>query len=173
MAAFHLLQVFSGWRLQLPLTFYSCLLFFVGQLPKLLCLRSFTGEMIPHPTQIWLFPHHVPHSSPVRLLFHHLPPLHIWQWFFSFCLQVFLETLLTQVGRVCFIAFIHHYRRQLPVAGGLFTALSVTTKQRLLRNACRPRYENPFFLFLLRTPSFFHMILCFFGFHPNHFFEDF
>ena len=82
----------SLWRFLLPLTLYSCLLFFVGQLPKLLCLRSFTGELFPHPTQIWLFPHHFPHASPKRLLFHSLPPLHICQWFFSFCLQVVVET---------------------------------------------------------------------------------
>ena len=35
---FHLLQVFSGWRFLLPLTLYSCLLFFIGQLSILLCL---------------------------------------------------------------------------------------------------------------------------------------
>ena len=52
--------------------------------------------------------------------------------FFSFCLQVFIETLLTQVGRVCFITFIQHHRRQLPIAEGLVAALVVTTKQRVL-----------------------------------------
>ena len=35
---------------------------------------------------------------------------------------------------MCFIAFIHHYRRQLPIAESLFAALSVTTKQGLQRN---------------------------------------
>ena len=62
-AAFHLLQVFSGWRFLLPLTLYSCLLFFVGQLPKLLCLRSVTREMFPHRTQMWFYPQHF-HSLP-------------------------------------------------------------------------------------------------------------
>ena len=66
--------------------------------------------MFPHPTQIWFFSHHVPHSSPIRLLFHNLAPLHICQWFFSFCVQVYVETLLTQVSRTGFIAFIHHYQ---------------------------------------------------------------
>ena len=129
MAAFHLLQVFSGWRFLLPLTLYSCLPFLVGQLSIFLCLRSFTGEMFPHPAQIWLFLHHSPHFSPIRLLFQNLPPLHSCQWFFSFCLQVFIETHLTQVGRVCFITFIEHYRRQLPIAENLFAALIATTKQ--------------------------------------------
>ena len=45
-------------------------------------------------------------------------------------LQVFIETPLTQVGRVCFITFINHYRRPLPIIEGLFAPLFVTTKQR-------------------------------------------
>ena len=47
MAAFHLFQVLFGWRFLLPLTLYSCLLFFIGHLSKLLCLRCFTGENSP------------------------------------------------------------------------------------------------------------------------------
>ena len=69
MAAFHLLQVFSGWRLLLPLTLYSRLPFLIGQLSKFLCLRSFTGQMFPHPAQIWLFPHHSPRSSSTNAFF--------------------------------------------------------------------------------------------------------
>ena len=34
-SAFHLLQVFSGWRFLLPVTLYSCTLFFFSQLPNL------------------------------------------------------------------------------------------------------------------------------------------
>ena len=34
MAAFHLLQVFSGWRFQLPLTLYSCLLVLLSLVSK-------------------------------------------------------------------------------------------------------------------------------------------
>ena len=45
--AFHLFQAFFGWYCLLPLTLYSCLLFFVSQLPKLLRLRSFTRENAP------------------------------------------------------------------------------------------------------------------------------
>ena len=104
--------------------------FFINQLSKILCLRSFTGEMFPHPTQIWFFSHLFPHSSPIRLLFHNMPPVHICQWFFAFCLQVFVETHLTQVGRICFSAFIHHYRRQLQTAENLFGALSVPASTR-------------------------------------------
>ena len=95
MEAFHLLQVFSGWRFLLPLTLYSCLLFFIGQLNFL--AFDLSQEKIPYPTQIWFFSHHFPHSSPIRLLFHNLPPLNICQWFFSFCLQVFVETHLTRL----------------------------------------------------------------------------
>ena len=58
----------------------------------------------------------------------------------------------------------------LPIAESLFAAVSVTTKQGHQRNAHRARYEGPLFLlFLLRTPSLFHIILGFFGFHPNYF----
>ena len=71
------------WSVLLNMISWTVLSFFA-----LLCLRSFTGEMFPHPTQIWFFPHHFPPSSPIRLLFHNLPPLHFCQWFFSFCLQL-------------------------------------------------------------------------------------
>ena len=138
----------------MPLTLDSCLLFFVGQPSKPLDPASFLEKIFPHPTQMWFCPHRCPHSSSIRLLFHHLPPLHICQWFFSFCLQVFIETLLMQVGRMCFISFIHHCRRQLPIAEGLFVALFVTTKQGLWRNAHRAWYAGPLFLlFMLRTLS--------------------
>ena len=156
MAAFHLLQMFSGWRFLLPLTLYSCLLLFVGQLPKLLCLRSFTREMLPHPTQRWFFPHHFPHSSPIRLRFHNLPPLHICQWFFSFCLQLFVETLLTQVGRVCFIAFI--YRRELPLRVFSLHCLSQRNKgfsgTLALRRSSLPLLHAPYSFLLFHNPVF-------------------
>ena len=104
-------------------------------------------KVFPHHTYIWFFSHHSPNPSTVRPLFHHLPPLHIRQWFFFFCLQEVFETLLAQVGRVCFITFMNHHRSQLQVAERLLAALIVATKQRLLRNAYRARYENPLFHF--------------------------
>ena len=89
--AFRLFQVFFGGRFLLPLTLYSCLLFFIDQLSKLLCLRSFAGEMLPHPMHVWFFSHHFPHSSPIRLLFHSLPPRHTCQWFFPFACECSLK----------------------------------------------------------------------------------
>ena len=100
--------------------------------------------MLPHHHTDMVLPHHFPRSSTIRLLFHQLSPLHVCQRHFFFCLQVFVETLLTQVSRVCFITFIQHHRHQLPTAEGLF-ALK------------------------LRTLCFSHIMLCFFGFHSNHF----
>ena len=46
MAAFHLLQVFSGWRFQLPLTLFSCLPFFLSFLSNAFSL-SLRGNSIP------------------------------------------------------------------------------------------------------------------------------
>ena len=51
---------------------------------------------------------------------------------------------------------------------GLFATVVVTTKQRLLRNADRARDETYFLSFLrVRVICFSHVVLCFFGFHPN------
>ena len=72
MAALHLLQVFSGWRFVLPLTSYSCLLFFVGRLSKPLYSVSFLEKVFPHPTYIWFFSHHSPNPSAVRFFLHNL-----------------------------------------------------------------------------------------------------
>ena len=46
-AAFYLLKVLFGWRFQLPLTLYSCLLFFCRLLSKPLYSLSFFGTNIP------------------------------------------------------------------------------------------------------------------------------
>ena len=62
----------------------------------------------------------------------------------------------------------YHHRRKLPDAEGLFAAVIVTTKQRLLRNADRARYETCFFNFLLiHVICFSYAVVCFFGFQPN------
>ena len=55
MAAFHLLQVSSGWRLQLPLTLYSCLLCFFNQHSKPLCSVSFLEKVFPNLPYMWFF----------------------------------------------------------------------------------------------------------------------
>ena len=193
MAAFQLLQGFSGWRFLLPLTLYSCLLFFVSQLsnPSLLCF--FLGERIPtFLARTVLFPAFSTsfRDTPPAFLrqpavetvftlllswiptflartvlfpafstsFRDTPPFRppvstaqLTAFFSPFCLQVFVETLLTQVGRLCFISFIDQHRSQLPVAEGLLAALIVTTKQRLLWNAHRTRYET-YFLHLPPDP---------------------
>ena len=47
----------------------------------------------------------------------------------SFACKCLLKHFWPQVGRECFITFINHYRRQLPMAEGLFAALLVTAKQ--------------------------------------------
>ena len=73
MAAFHLLQVSSGWRLQLPLTLYSCLLCFFNQHSKPLCSVSFLEKVFLHLTYILFF-----HGTPFFL--HNLSALHICQW---------------------------------------------------------------------------------------------
>ena len=97
----------------LPLTLYSCLLH----------SASFLEKVFPHPTQNTVLSPSF--STSLRDTPSIPPPVssaHLTA-FFSFCLQVFLETLLTQVGRICFISFINHHRRQLPIAEGLLAAL--------------------------------------------------
>ena len=166
MAAFHLVQVFSGWRFLLPLTLYSCLHFFLSQLSKPFVLCFFLGESIPTSDEHMVlcpsfstFFHDTP-SSPQPVSTAHFSVV------FSFCLQRIVETHLAHVGPVRFFTFINYHRSQLPIAEGLFAALVVTTKQQLLRNAYRARYENPLFhFFLLRALCSSHVILRFFCFH--------
>ena len=90
----YFLQVFFGWRFQLPLALYTCLLFFFSQFSKLSYSCSFLEKILPHSTYIWFFSHHSPNPSTVRLFLHNLSPLHICQCFFTFCLQRIVETSL-------------------------------------------------------------------------------
>ena len=158
MAAFHLLQVLFGWRFLLPLTLHSCPLFFDSQLSKPLYSASFLEKVFPHPENIWFFSHHSPNPSTSRLFLHNLSPLPICHRFFSFCLQVFVETFLTQVGRICFNSFINHHRSQLPIAECLFAALIVTTVAehlpRSVRKTSLPLLHAPYSLLLTHNPVF-------------------
>ena len=81
-ATFHLLQVLSGWRFQLPLTLYSCLPSFFGLLSKPLCSFSFLAKM---PTLF--FSYHFPNPSTVRLVHRELSPLPICQCFSPFAFR--------------------------------------------------------------------------------------
>ena len=97
------------------------------------------ASLTRHPTQVWFFLHHF------RQSFRDTP---------SFPPPV-------STARLCFISFINHHRRQLPVAEGLFAALIVATKHQLLRNTDCTRYKAQFFRFFL--------IRGFFRFYPNYF----
>ena len=167
MAALHLFKVLFGWRFLLPLTLHSCLLLFIGQFSKPL----YFGRKYSHiPGTHGSFPI-IFHIFP-RYAFLSTTCLHctFCQLLFSLCLQVFVETPQTQVGRVCFIAFIKHNRRQLPVAQGFFrcTECHIETTA-LAEHLPRPVRRSSFLFLIFRTLCFSHSVLCFFGFHANHF----
>ena len=85
-----------------------------------------------HSSYILFFSHHFPKPSTMRFLPRELSPLPICQWFSSFGLQRIVVAFLACSGRVRFLTFPYHHRRQLPEAEGVFATLIVTTKQRLL-----------------------------------------
>ena len=93
-AVLHLLQINPGWRFMLPLALYSCLPLCLGILSKLRYSYSFLAEVFSHPWRALIFSHHLPKSSTVRLFLHNLSPLHVCQWFFSFCFQRLVEAHL-------------------------------------------------------------------------------
>ena len=83
-AAFHLLQVLSGWRFQLPLALYSCLSFSFSLLWKICLLLIVLGKNIPT-SLVLSFSNHFPQPSTMRLFPCKLPPLPLCRWFISFC----------------------------------------------------------------------------------------
>ena len=79
-AAFNLLRVLFGWRFQLPLTLYSCLLFFCRLLSEPLYSLSLSWHKCSHiPRMYCSFPIIFPKPSTVRLLPRELSPLLICQ----------------------------------------------------------------------------------------------
>ena len=64
-----------------------------------LTLFSFSAKVFPRSTYVWFFSHQFPKPSTVRLSSSEISPLPICQWFFSFCLQRLVVTLLAQIGR--------------------------------------------------------------------------
>ena len=56
------------------------------------------------------------------LRFHYCIPLPLRQGCLSFCHQMFVVTLLTQVGRVGLLTLLYHYRNKLPETEGFVTA---------------------------------------------------
>ena len=89
--AFNLLQVLFGWRFQLPLTLYSCLLSSAACSRKLFTL-FLSAKVFPQSSHVL--------PSTVRLLPREPSPLPICLCFFSFCLQRIVVTFLVHVGRV-------------------------------------------------------------------------
>ena len=150
-------QAVKAFFILLPRTLYSCLLFFVSQLSKPLYSVSFLEKVFLHLPYIVLFPsfsksfHGTPSFPPPASIAH-------LTMVFSFCLQGFVETLLAQVGRVFFITFMNHHRRQLSVADRLLAALLATAKQHFMRDPNRTWYEcnliNYRWLLLRLTTSF-------------------
>ena len=101
----------------------------------------FSAKVFPHSSvRIVLFPSFSKAFHNSLFFLRKLIPLPICQCVFSFCLQRIVVTLLAKIGRVWFLTFLYHHRRKLPDPEGLL-ALIVKTKQWLLRNTDRARYE--------------------------------
>ena len=93
--AFYLLQVFFGWRFQLPLALCSCLPFFFGLLALSLSLGeknpTFLARMDLFPSSFKAF-----HGTPFAPRTVSTANLSV---FFSFCLQRIVVTFLAFFGR--------------------------------------------------------------------------
>ena len=137
--AFHVLHVFSDWQSLLPLALYSCLLLFFSQLSKPLHYGSFLENIRTYGSFPIIF-----HILPRYVFFLHYLSRHCT--FVSVFLLLPVRKLSNHIWHKLVVydsvTFINYHRSQLPVAEGLFAALIVTTKQRLLRNAYRARNEN-------------------------------
>ena len=92
-AAFHLLQVLSGWGFQLPLTLCSSFPFFFCLLSKPFCSCSFLAKIFPHFSHVlFFFPSFSDAFHDAAFFLHELMPLPLCQWIVPSCLQILVAT---------------------------------------------------------------------------------
>ena len=130
---------------------YPFLFLFFSILHKLFRSRSFKGKVFPQSLYLLVFPQHSPQSSTMRLLLPDCCPLPILHKCSSFRHQIFVATLLTQIGRVGLLHIIDNYRSKLPETEGFVTAAIITPQHGPLRDADRAWHEAYFFCFVPAT----------------------